>query len=109
MNRGRIGRGQMTYKDDSTGLNGRQDRSGTFDEYSALMGALHVGVSKHKLDEHFTAIWANDFFFEIIKYTREEYVALFHNHVDEYFASAPAALQKITQSVLGALAENPRL
>ena len=106
MNRGRIGRGQMTYKDDSTGLNGRQDRSGTFDEYSALMGALHVGVSKHKLDEHFTAIWANDFFFEIIKYTREEYVALFHNHVDEYFASAPAALQKITQSVLGALAEN---
>ena len=70
------------------------------------MGALHVGVSKHKLDEHFTAIWANDFFFEIIKYTREEYVALFHNHVDEYFASAPAALQKITQSVLGALAEN---
>lgn len=102
-NSGRIGRKQMTYKDESMEQNGRQ---GTFDEYSALMSSLHVGVSKHKLDEHFTAIWANDFFFEIIKYTREEYVARFHNHVDEYFACAPAELQKITQNVVDAIAEN---
>ena len=37
-------------------------------EYSTLMRLLSVSVSKHLLDEHFTLIWANDFFYDLIGY-----------------------------------------
>ena len=61
-------------------------------EYNTLMSSLHVSVSKHLLDEHFTVIWANDFYYEKIGYPKEEYERLFHNHVDEYFRDAPELL-----------------
>lgn len=35
-------------------------------EYSTLMQLLEVSVSKHLLDEHFTLIWANDFYYQMI-------------------------------------------
>lgn len=72
-------------------------------EYNALMSALHVSVSKHLLDEHFTAIWANDYYYDIIKYPKEEYEALFHNHVDEFYRNHPEDLQQISATVAAAL------
>ena len=37
-------------------------QSGTNIEYSLLMSLMGVSVSKHLLDEHFTLLWANDFY-----------------------------------------------
>ena len=54
-------------------------------EYNLLMGLTGASVSKHLLDEHFTLLWANDFYYDMIGYPKEEYEALFHNKPDLYF------------------------
>ena len=56
-------------------------------EYNLLMNVLEVSVSKHLADEHFTCIWANDYYYQMIRYSKEEYEARFHNHPDEFFAN----------------------
>ena len=60
-------------------------QSGTNIEYSLLMSLMGVSVSKHLLDEHFTLLWANDFYYDLIGYPKEEYENLFHNQPDLYF------------------------
>lgn len=40
-------------------------------EYDTLMNLLHVSVSKHLLDQHFTLIWANNYYYEMTGYTKE--------------------------------------
>lgn len=54
-------------------------------EYNLLMTSLHVCVSKHLMDEYFTVVWANDFFYESTLYTKEEYKAKYHNECSTYF------------------------
>ena len=49
-------------------------------EYSLLMSLMGVSVSKHLLDEHFTLLWANDFYYDLIGYPKEEY----ENLLDAY-------------------------
>ena len=44
-------------------------------EYNLLMGLTGASVSKHLLDEHFTLLWANDFYYDMIGYPKEEYEA----------------------------------
>ena len=44
-------------------------------EYNTLMHLLGVSVSKHLLDEHFTLIWANEFYYKTIGWPKEEYEA----------------------------------
>ena len=44
-------------------------------EYTTLMDMLHVSVSKHLLHDHFTLIWANDCYYDLIGYSKEEYEA----------------------------------
>ena len=46
-------------------------------EYNTLMHLLGVSVSKHLLDEHFTLIWANEFYYELIGWPKDEYEAVF--------------------------------
>ena len=58
-------------------------------ELEMLMRAMKVSVSKHKVDDHFTVVWANEFYYELIDYPKPEYEALFHNHCDEYFKDNP--------------------
>ena len=53
------------------------------DEYSMLMSVLGASVSKHLIDEHYTCIWANDYYYELIHYSKPEYEALFQNHCDK--------------------------
>ncbi|MDO4276527.1 MAG: response regulator [Eubacteriales bacterium] len=54
-------------------------------EYSTLMRLLGVSVSKHLLDEHFTLIWANEFYYQLIGWEKEEYEERFHNRPDLYY------------------------
>ena len=58
-------------------------------EYSTLMELLGVSVSKHLLDEHFTLIWANKFYYEFTGWSKEEYEATFHNRPDLYYRDDP--------------------
>lgn len=71
-------------------------------EYRTLMDTMQVSVSKHLLDEHFTTVWANKYFFDTIKYSKEEYKNLFHNHMDEYFHNDIEEFNKISGHILSA-------
>lgn len=54
-------------------------------EYDTLMNLLQVSVSKHLLDDRYTLVWANDYYYDLIGYPREEYEATFHNRPDLYY------------------------
>lgn len=54
-------------------------------EFETLMNLLEVSVSKHLLDEHYTLVWANDYYYELIGYAKDEYEALFHNKPSLYY------------------------
>lgn len=73
-------------------------------EYSTLMRLMGVSVSKHLLDEHFTLVWANDFYYELIGWPKDEYEAAFHNRPDLYYQKDQEEWGKLTETVLGALA-----
>ncbi len=72
-------------------------------EYNTLMRLLGVSVSKHLLDEHFTVIWANDFYYQLIGWPREEYEATFHNHCDLYYRNDQAEWKRLTDMVTDSL------
>lgn len=81
-------------------------QSGTNIEYSLLMGLMGVSVSKHLLDEHFTLLWANDFYYDLIGYPKEEYERLFQNRPDIYFKEHKEAWNILGQKVYDAIANN---
>lgn len=73
-------------------------------EYSMLMGVLGASVSKHLLDEHLTCIWANDYYYELIGYTKAEYEARFQNQCDRYFDNNPEGWKILTDKIEASLA-----
>ncbi|WP_138262991.1 response regulator [[Clostridium] hylemonae] len=73
-------------------------------EYSTLMRLLGVSVSKHLLDEHFTLVWANEFYYEFTGWSKEEYEATFHNRPDLYYKKDPKEWQELTNVVYNAIA-----
>lgn len=81
-------------------------QSGTNIEYSLLMSLMGVSVSKHLLDEHFTLLWANDFYYDLIGYPKEEYERLFRNRPDIYFEDHKEAWNILGQKVYDAIANN---
>ena len=78
-------------------------QSGTDLEYNLLMGLTGVSVSKHLLDEHFTLLWANDFYYDMIGYPKEEYEALFHNRPDLYYKGYQDLWNTLGQKVYEAI------
>ena len=72
-------------------------------EYDTLMQLLGVSVSKHLLDEHFTVIWANDFYYQTIGWEKEEYEEVFQNRPDLYYAQDPEEWEKLMETVIAAL------
>ena len=48
-------------------------------EYNMLMSVLRVSVSRHLMDEHYTVVEANPYYYELIGYPKDEYEALYHN------------------------------
>lgn len=77
-------------------------------EYSMLMSVLGASVSKHLLDEHFTCIWANDYYYELIRYSKTEYEARFHNHCDEYFHNNPKGWKQLVEMVTSRMAQQQK-
>ena len=77
-------------------------------EYLALMDLLGVSVSKHLLDEHFTLIWANEYYYEFTGWPKEEYEATFHNRPDLYYQNDPKEWQELTDAVLNALSKHEK-
>lgn len=75
-------------------------------EYNAFMTSMNVSVSKHLFDEHFTVLWANDYFYQLIGYKKEEYEELFHNHVDEYYAAEPEVVASMARIIMAAYEKN---
>ncbi|WP_080800525.1 sensor domain-containing protein [Arabiibacter massiliensis] len=73
------------------------------EEYRLLADMLHLSVSKHKLDEHFTLVWANKYYYEFIGYDKDEYEATFHNRPDLYFADHPDDLAVLAKHVVDAI------
>ena len=73
-------------------------------EYNLLMGLTGASVSKHLLDEHFTLLWANDFYYDMIGYPKEEYEALFHNKPDLYFKGYDEAWNILSKNVYETIA-----
>ena len=71
-------------------------------EYKTLMSVMHVSVGKYLLDDYFTLLWANDYFYERTGYTREELETRFHNRVSEYYQNDPDILQTISDVVTSA-------
>ena len=73
-------------------------------EYNLLMGLTGASVSKHLLDEHFTLLWANAFYYDMIGYPKEEYEALFHNKPDLYFKGYDEAWNILSKNVYETIA-----
>lgn len=72
-------------------------------EYLLLMNTMGVSVSKHLLDEHYTVVWANDYYYELIGYPKEEYEALYHNQCDVYFREDPEGWEILVKKVTEAI------
>lgn len=72
-------------------------------EYDTLMNLLRVSVSKHLLDEHFTLVWANEFYYDLIGWPRGEYEEMFHNQPDLYYQDDQELWDDLTQTVIKAL------
>ena len=72
-------------------------------EYDTLMNLMRVSVSKHLLDEHFTLVWANEFYYELIGWPKGEYEARFHNQPDLYYKDDQELWDDLTQTVIKAV------
>lgn len=75
------------------------------EDYELLMNTMEVSVSKHLLDDYFTMVWGNDFYYQLIGYSEEEYKALFHSRPDLYYPYHHYGdeLEKINTCVIKAL------
>ncbi|MFS0783165.1 EAL domain-containing protein [Bacillus sp. 1P06AnD] len=69
------------------------------DEYHILMASLGVSVSKHLLDEHFTVVWANDYYYDMFGYTKREYEETFHNKCSLFFTNNPVEWDSLAATV----------
>lgn len=72
-------------------------------DYNMLMSSLNIGVSKHLLDEDFSVVWANNYFYEITGYTRTEYDAKYQGSCKLYFEGYPEEYKQISDAVANAL------
>lgn len=86
----------------------KTEQSATELEYSLLMNAMNVSVSKHLLDAHFTVIWANDRYYDMFGYTKAEYEAAYHNQCDRYYQDDPEDWRALTELVAAKLAAGER-
>lgn len=89
---------------DSYGLKlNEQSSEQTVYDYNMLISAMNVSVSKHLMDENFTVVWANDYFYSQTLYTKQEYEAIYHNSCRKYFAQYPEEYEKMAMAVEQAL------
>lgn len=77
-------------------------------EYVTLMNMTQVSVSKHLIDEHFTLVWANDFYYDIIGYSKAEYEEIYQNKCDLYYSNDLKEWEKIKKAVTKAIEKNKK-
>ena len=70
-------------------------------EYNMLMNLSRLSVSKHLVDEHFTLVWANEYYYELIGYPKEEYERLFENRPDKFYQNDPENWKILVAKVAG--------
>lgn len=99
---GQLGLRPQVDADAVSGASAVLEQSALLREYNMLMSAMHVSVSKHLFTEKFEVVWANDFYYEMIGYTQEEYERLFNNNCYDYFASEPGEYARMADAVLTA-------
>ena len=75
----------------------------SIDEYNTLMNSMGISVSKHKLDQDFTVLWANDYYYSNTGYSKEEYERLFRRSVCKYFEGYPEEFAQIRTALYDAL------
>ncbi|PNV61592.1 hypothetical protein C0033_13505 [Clostridium sp. chh4-2] len=75
----------------------------SIDEYNTLMNSMGISVSKHKLDQDFSVLWANDYYYYNTGYSKEEYERLFRKSVRRYFEGYPEEFERIKAALFGAL------
>lgn len=86
----------------------KQSHEQTVYDYNMLMSAMNVSVSKHLMDENFTVVWANDYFYSQTLYTKKEYEAIYHNSCRKYFEQYPEEYEKMAVTVTQALAKGEK-
>lgn len=74
-------------------------------EYNMLMNLSRLSVSKHLVDEHFTLVWANAYYYELIGYPKEEYERLFENRPDKFYQNDPENWKILVAKVTDTLAK----
>ena len=90
----------MPKMDDSKNRTGIDGNEAVADyEYHTLMRLLGVSVSKHLLDENYTLVWANDYYYRLIGWPKEEYEARFHNRPDLYYANHQKQWNELVETV----------
>ena len=87
----------------------KKELMGLNKEYNILTTMLGVSVSKHLLDDKFTVIWANDYYYELIGYTKEEYERLFNNDCRKYFENDLEEYEEIKKAVKEALESKEKI
>lgn len=73
------------------------------EEYNMLTSSLEVSISKHLLDDEFTLVWANDYYYELTGYTKKEYKGIFNNNCKEYFKNDLKEFGKIRTAIVKAI------
>ena len=81
----------------------RQDFDKMMQEQAMIMSALNISVSKHLIDEHYTCVLANEYYYKLIGYSKARYEALFHNHPDEFYRNNPEGWELLTNKVTSVL------
>lgn len=80
---------------DSYGLKlNEQSSEQTVYDYNMLMSAMNVSVSKHLMDENFTVVWANDYFYSQTLYTKQEYEAIYLTAAANILSSTRKSMKK---------------
>ena len=83
------------YQEDNSCFKGFPEEIGLL-----LANTVHGGLLYCKNDVHSTIVYSNDYFFEMIGYTREEFKYLFNNRfVDIVDENIPDILKKISHAV----------
>lgn len=94
----------MDDSENRTGSNGIKAAADY--EYHALMRLLSVSVSKHLLDENYTLVWANDYYYRLIGWPKDEYEATFKNQPILYYANYQKEWNELVETVTSAIRAN---
>lgn len=80
-----------------TDLNERLEKE--IAENAFLMEATHVSIIRIRMDEKYTVEWSNEAAYISLGYTHEEFKALFHDSLYEYFLKYPQEQEQIRSAL----------